>query len=63
MAVDFSASELPVPTGSEAWLCGETCYFHERASKPFYEALYARGFLVKPIILGKIIGFGVNGFS
>ena len=62
-------SGLPVPTGSEVLLCGETCCFYESAarqhqtSKPFSEPPYAVGFPVKPIILGKIIGFGVSDFN
>ena len=63
MGVGFSVSGLPVPTGCEVRLCGETCCFHEIASKPFSETPYTRGFPVKPIILGKIIGFGLNDFN
>jgi hypothetical protein len=44
--------------------------FRERAENkgtwpinPLPETPYASGFPVKPIILGKIIGFGVNGFN
>jgi hypothetical protein len=33
------------------------------AAKSFFETLYASGFPVKPIILGKIIGFGVSDFN
>ena len=44
MGVGFSVSGLPVPTGSEVQLCGETCYFHETATKPFPETPYASGF-------------------
>jgi len=56
-------SGLPAPTGSEVGLCGETCPFHEKAANPLPEPPYANGFPVKPIILGKIIGFGLNDFS
>ena len=63
MGVGFSVSGLPVPTGSEVRLCSETCCFHERASNPFPETLCTGGFSVKPIILGKIIGFGVSDFN
>jgi hypothetical protein len=34
-----------------------------RPVKPFPETPYASGFPVKPIILGKIIGFGLSGFQ
>jgi hypothetical protein len=34
-----------------------------RPVRSFYETPYASGFPVKPIILGKIIGFGLNDFN
>ena len=43
--------------------CGEICCFHERAANPFPETPCTGGFPVKPIILGKIIGFGVSDFN
>ena len=43
--------------------CVRSSRFRERAAKLFPETPYAGGFPVKPIILGKIIGFGLNDFS